>query len=104
MATLHGAPLLWWSWLGLAAVIASTTAWLLLGTRTVVGQRAAGFVALGVLAWLLAPLAGWPGWLLRLPLLRAALVVTGGYVMTLRPGFFPIDHGPRERSFCGVRP
>jgi hypothetical protein len=100
--TLHGAAVLWWSWLLVAGLVAAATGWLLIGARSV-GHRAAALVTLGVLAWLVAPLLGWPGWLLRLPLLRGAAVVTGGYLLSLRPGFFPIDREPRERAFCGVR-
>jgi hypothetical protein len=101
-STLQTARILWWTWLAAAALLAVLTGWLLVGARTV-GHRAAALLSLGVLAWLVAPVLGWPGWLLRLPLLRAALVVTGGYLMSLRPGFFPIDRAPRERTFCGVR-
>ena len=57
----------------------------------------------GVLAWLVAPSLGLAGWLLRLPLLRGLLVAAGGYLTSLRPGFFPVERTPRERAFCGVR-
>ncbi|MEP7179401.1 MAG: hypothetical protein ABI775_09955 [Pseudonocardiales bacterium] len=30
------------------------------------------------------------------------LVAAGGYVLSLRPGFFPVEHSPRGRAFCGV--
>lgn len=100
--TLHAATVLWWAWLSISALLAASAGWLLVGAQTA-GHRAAALLALGVLGWVLSPVFGWPGWLLRLPLLRAGLVVTGGYVMSLRPGYFPIDHAPRERAFCGVR-
>jgi hypothetical protein len=89
-------------WLASGAAVAGLILWLLLAAHTR-GARAAAFVAAGLLAWLLAPALGLSGWLLRLPLLRGALLAAGGYLMSLRPGFFPIDHGPRERAFCGVR-
>lgn len=101
-ATLHAAAVLWWSWLVVTGLLVASAGWLLVGTQAV-GHRAAALIALGVLGWVISPVLGWPGWLLRLPLLRAALVVTGGYLISLRPGYFPIDHAPRERAFCGVR-
>jgi hypothetical protein len=68
----------------------------------------AELLALGVLptvlAWLVARPFGPPGWLLRLPLLRGILVAAGGCLLSLRPGFFPVEHAARERAFCGVRP
>jgi hypothetical protein len=76
--------------------------WLFVAVRSN-GHRVAALLALGGLAWLLAPMFGLAGWVLRLPLLRAAIVVTGGYLLSLRPGFFPIDRTPSERTFCGVR-
>jgi hypothetical protein len=99
---LQGSAVLWWTWLVVAGLIGTGAAWLLVGVHSM-GHRAAALVAFGVLAWLIAPLLGWPGWLLRLPLLRGALVVTGGYLVSLRPGFFPVSRVPRERAFCGVR-
>jgi hypothetical protein len=60
-------------------------------------------VMCGVVAWLLAPVFGVAGWLLRAPLLRGALVSTGGFAVTLLPHYFPIVPTPRERPFCGVR-
>ena len=47
---------------------------------------------------------GWAGWLLRLPVLRALLVAGGGYLLSLRRGYFPVVKTARQRSFCGVRP
>jgi hypothetical protein len=99
---LEGSSALWATWLLATVATGLVAAWLLIGVHGV-GHRAAALLALGLLAWLLAPLLGLAGWLLRLPFLRGALVVTGGYLLSLRPGFFPIDHSPRERAFCGVR-
>jgi hypothetical protein len=101
-AQLGSSSVLWATWLSATVVIGLLAAWLLVGVHAI-GHRAAALLAFGLLAWLLAPLFGVAGWVLRLPLLRAGLVVTGGYLLTLRPGFFPIDHSPRERAFCGVR-
>ncbi|MEP7020927.1 MAG: hypothetical protein ABI808_09755, partial [Pseudonocardiales bacterium] len=95
--------LLWDAWLMATAVVAALAGWLLVGARGP-GHRAAAFVTAGVLAWLVAPLFGPPGWLLRLPLLRGILVAAGGYLLRLRPGFFPVVHSPHERAFCGVQP
>ena len=57
-----------------------------------------------LLAWLLAPLFGLPGWLLRVPLLRALAVAAGGALLSLRPHYFPIVRSPRERGLRAVRP
>ncbi len=78
------------------------TGWLVVGTRGA-GHLAAAFVMAGVLAWLLAPVFGISGWLLRVPLLRGIAVAVGGYLLALRPHYFPIVRTPRERAFCGVR-
>lgn len=102
-AWLRQSSLLWGAWLIATLAVGALAAWLLIGARAP-GHRAAAFVTAGVLAWLIAPLLGPPGWLLRLPLLRAILVAAGGYLLTLRPGFFPVERSPRERTFCGVRP
>ena len=56
----------------------------------------------GVLAWFAAPLFGLAGWVLRLPAIRAALVASGGYLATLRPGYFPIVRAPAPQRFRGV--
>ncbi|MDP9094737.1 MAG: hypothetical protein M3N95_17820 [Actinomycetota bacterium] len=99
---LEGSSVLWLTWLLVTVATGLLAGWLLVGVHSV-GHRAAALLALGLLAWLLAPVFGVAGWLLRLPFLRGAAIVTGGYVLSLRPGFFPIDHTPRERAFCGVR-
>jgi hypothetical protein len=101
-AALHQSHALWSAWLVATGAVAAIALWLLVGTHSI-GHRAAAFVLAGLLAWLLAPMFGLAGWLLRAPLLRAAAVVAGGYLLSLRPGFFPIEHTPRERAFCGVR-
>jgi hypothetical protein len=102
-ATLHGSAPLWALWLGVTAAVGALVAWLLLGSQAR-GHRAAAWIAAGVLAWLLAPLFGLAGWLLRVPVLRGLAVAGGGALLSLRPGYFPIEHGARERAFCGVRP
>lgn len=101
--TLHGTPALWDVWLVVVSLTAALTGWLLVGTHGA-GHLAAAFVASGLLAWLLAPLFGLSGWLLRAPLLRGVVVVAGGYLVGLRPHHFPVVKTPRERAFCGVRP
>jgi len=100
---LQQTTLLWDAWLLATVAVGALVVWLLLGAHGP-GHRAAAFVSVGVLAWLVAPLFGPPGWLLRLPLLRGILVAGGGYLLSLRPGFFPVEHSPHERAFCGVRP
>ncbi|PZS18139.1 MAG: hypothetical protein DLM57_06910 [Pseudonocardiales bacterium] len=99
---LRQTALLWDAWLVATLAVSALVMWLLVGARAP-GHRAAAFVTAGVLAWLLAPLFGPTGWLLRLPLLRGILVAAGGYLLTLRPGFFPVERSPKERAFCGVR-
>jgi hypothetical protein len=102
LGSLHGSVPLWDAWLAVTAAVAVLTAWLTVGTHAV-GHLAAAFVMAGVLGWLLAPLFGVTGWLLRVPLLRGMAVAVGGYLLTLRPHYFPIVATPRERAFCGVR-
>lgn len=101
--TLHGSAALWSLWLGVTSLTALITGWLAVGTHGA-GHFAAAFVVGGVLAWLLAPLFGITGWLLRVPLLRGIVVAIGGYLLGLRPHHFPVVKTPRERAFCGVRP
>jgi hypothetical protein len=95
-------PLLgaWWTGLAWLAVTALATA----AMPQVRGRAAATMLVVVALAWLVAPMFGMYGWLLRLPVLRAALVAGGGFLLTLRPGYFPVVHAPAERTFCGVRP
>jgi hypothetical protein len=98
---LRGTDPLWDLWIVVTAVVAAVTAWLVVGAHGA-GHLAAAFVVGGLLAWLVAPLFGLSGWLLRLPLLRGLVVAAGGYLLTLRPHYFPVVRAPRERSFCGV--
>jgi hypothetical protein len=100
--TLHASLALWAAWVGATAVTALATAWLVVGTHGA-GHFAAAFVVAGVLGWLLAPVFGLPGWVLRVPLLRGLLVAGGGYLLGLRPRHFPVVKTARERAFCGVR-
>ncbi|MCW2594751.1 MAG: hypothetical protein JWP39_639 [Jatrophihabitans sp.] len=100
---LHRTDLLWDLWVVVTAAVVALTAWLVVGAHGA-GHLAAAFVMAGVLAWLVAPVCGVSGWLLRLPLLRGLAVVGGGYLLTLRPHYFPIVKTPHERAFCGVRP
>jgi hypothetical protein len=55
-------------------------------------------------AWLVAPAFGLLGWALRLPVLRGLLVTGAGFLLSLRPGYFPVARARRRRAFCGVRP
>jgi hypothetical protein len=99
---LHSSAALWDAWLLTTGAVAAFTGWLALGAHGA-GHFAAAFVMAGVLAWLVAPLFGVSGWLLRVPLLRGVAVAVGGYLLALRPHHFPIVKTPRERAFCGVR-
>jgi hypothetical protein len=94
-------PPLRWTWLVATIAVGLLTVWLLAGASAT-GHRAAAVVAASVFAWLVAPLVGPVGWLLRIPLLRAFVFWTVGWLRSLRPGFFPVEHSPRERAFCGV--
>jgi len=96
---LHGT--LWDVWLGVSVTLAVLLAWLTLFSKAI-GHAALAVVMAGVLAWFAAPLFGLAGWLLRLPALRAACVVGGGYLAALRPGYFPIVRAPAARMFRGV--
>lgn len=100
---LHAHTLLWDLWLAVITLGAMLTAWLVIGTHEA-GHFAAAFVAAGVLAWLIAPVFGVAGWLLRVPLLRGLVVGVGGYLLGLRPRHFPVVKTQRERAFCGVHP
>ena len=102
-ATLHASTALWDVWLVAVSVTAAFAGWLLVGTHGA-GHVAAAFVVASVLAWLIAPAFGLSGWLLRVPLLRGVAVSAGGYLVGLRPHYFPVVKTPRERAFCGVRP
>ena len=101
-AVLASVPLLHGAWLVTTAAMGLLAAWLLFGSHST-GHRAAAVVAGGVFAWCLAPAFGLAGWLLRVPMLRAFAVGMGGFLLSLRPGYFPIEHSPRDRPFCGVR-
>lgn len=102
-ATLHRSSALWVSWLGITVALGVLAAYLIVGSHSR-GHLAAAWLTAGVLAWMLAPQFGLAGWLLRVPVLRGLLVAAGGFLMTLWPGYFPIERGSRERAFCGVRP
>jgi hypothetical protein len=90
-------------WLSAVVAAAALMLWLLLGQHGT-GHVAAAVVAAGVLAWLAAPAFGLAGWVLRVPLLRGLLVAGGGYLLALRPGYFPVVRTVRPKAFCGVRP
>jgi hypothetical protein len=100
---LRAVPAVQSCWLAAIICTALLTAWLAVAARSL-GHLAAAIVVGGVLAWLLAPLLGLPGWLLRLPLLRALCGGAGRWVVRLRPHYFPIVRSPQPRAFCGVRP
>jgi hypothetical protein len=88
-------------WLGVVMAIGVLALWLLLGSRRV-GHTAAGLLLVAAGAWFAAPLCGLAGWVLRLPVLRAVAVGAGGYLVSLRPGYFPIVRAPSPRRFRGV--
>jgi hypothetical protein len=102
VTTLHRSAALWALWVVMTLAVAVLAVWLLVGAHGI-GHRAAAFVTVGLLAWMLAPLFGLPGWLLRAPLLRGLAIAGAGYLLSLRPGFFPIERTRREKAFCGVR-
>jgi hypothetical protein len=89
-------------WLASVVAAAALMLWLLLGQQGT-GHVAAAAVAAGVLAWLAAPAFGLAGWVLRVPVLRAVLIAGGGYLLALRPGYFPVVRTIRPKAFCGVR-
>jgi hypothetical protein len=101
VATLHGTAALWAAWLISTAALGALAVFLLVSTH-VRGHVAAAWITAGVFAWMLAPQLGLAGWLLRVPVLRAILVGAGGFLLTLWPGYFPVEKGTRERAFCGV--
>lgn len=91
------------AWVALLVVFGVLTAGLLC-SRGTTGHVAAAVVLAGVFAWLLAPVFGMAGWLLRLPLLRGCAVAAAGFLVALRPGYFPMVRTVRAKAFCGVRP
>lgn len=101
-ALLHRSPALWTVWLGVTVALGALAAYLVLAAHSR-GHLAAAWITAGALAWMLAPQFGLVGWLLRVPVLRGLLVAIGGFLVTLWPGYFPIERGGRERAFCGVR-
>jgi hypothetical protein len=90
-------------WFAVTAATVLLATWLLACSHGR-GHVAAAVLVGGVAAWLAAPAFGWAGWVLRLPVLRALLVGAGSYLLSLRPGYFPVVRTPRVRTFCGVRP
>jgi hypothetical protein len=103
VSVLHASSLLWGLWLSTTIGVAVLAGWLLTAAHGI-GHVAAGALTAGVFAWLVAPVFGISGWLLRAPMLRGIVVVIGGYLLALRPGYFPVVKSPSERGFCGVRP
>jgi hypothetical protein len=101
LGLLHGHETLWAAWLFATIAAGGFTAWLLVGTHDA-GHLAAAFVMAGVLGWLVAPLFGAAGWILRVPLLRGLAVAGAGYLIALWPHHFPVVKAARERAFCGV--
>lgn len=101
---LHHVGVLWGVWLAVTLAAGALSGWLLLGSHGT-GHVAAAWVVAGVLGWLLAPLFGLPGWLLRVPLLRGLAVAAGGYLLALWPRHFPVVRTPRRPpAFAGVQP
>lgn len=102
LGLLHSTAVLWNAWIVVTVAVAAITGWLLVGVHGA-GHVAAAFVGAGLLAWLLAPVFGLSGWLLRVPLLRGLAVAAVGCLAPLRPHHFPVVKTPRQRTFCGVR-
>lgn len=103
IGVLRGADVLWDLWVVATAIAVAFTAWLIAGVHWA-GHLAAALVMCGVVAWLIAPLFGVAGWVLRVPLLRGVALGAGGALITMMPRYFPVVSTPRERAFCGVRP
>lgn len=95
----HGT--VWDVWLGASIAVGVLVGWFALGSRAL-GHAALAVVMAAILAWFAAPLFGVAGWLLRLPALRAGCVAVGGYLVGLRPGYFPIVRAPAQPRFRGV--
>ncbi len=103
LPVLRHVDLLWTLWLAATVSVGAFAGWLLLGSHGA-GHVAAAFVVAEVLGWLLAPLFGLPGWLLRVPLLRGIAVAVGSYLLGLWPRHFPVVRDQRAPAFAGVRP
>ena len=102
--TLQAAAPLWYGWLAATAAVVGVVAWLAVGARFA-GHAAAALLMSGLLAWMIAPLCGLSGWLLRLPVLRGLVVGLGGWLLaTVRPRHFPIAAALSERTYFGARP
>lgn len=99
---LRHSPLLWDVWLAAVVALALAVVGLAVAARFP-GHLVAAGISLGLLAWAVSPLLGLGGWLLRLPVLRGVLVAVGGYLMTLRPRYFPVVVPVRERTYYGAR-
>jgi hypothetical protein len=101
---LRANPLLWSTWLTAIVSVATLTLWTLLATAGP-ARRSAALLLGEVLAWLLAPVFGVAGWVLRLPLLNALVGVIRRALWVRRRSFFPIvdDVGWRARV-GGVAP
>ncbi|WP_375503355.1 hypothetical protein [uncultured Jatrophihabitans sp.] len=99
---LRSSPALWTAWLAAIGIAGAVTLWLALGARFP-GHFVAAAIGFGLVSWLLAPLFGLAGWLLRMPVLRGVLVATGTYLWSLRPRHFPVVVPKRERVYYGAR-
>ncbi|WP_375485529.1 hypothetical protein [uncultured Jatrophihabitans sp.] len=99
---LRGSAVLWACWLAAVGLVGAATLWCCLGARFP-GRLVAAGIAFALTAWLVAPLFGLAGWLLRLPVLRGALVAVGSFLLTLRPHYFPVVTPKRERVYYTAR-
>ena len=72
---------------GLTATVASAAPRVVAARRVARRRHLAAAVVVRprLAAWLVAPMFGWAGWLLRLPLLRALLIAAGGYLLRFAP-------------------
>jgi hypothetical protein len=88
------------AWLTATAAVAILALWTLCCAPG--PGRASTALLLGeVLLWLLSPVFGLLGWVLRFPLL--ALAATGAWSVSRswRPGYFPVVSTSRSRPFVG---
>jgi hypothetical protein len=101
---LRANPVLWSAWLTAIVSVATLALWILLATAGPT-RRSVALLLGEVLAWLVAPVFGLAGWVLRLPLLNALVGAIRRGVCVRRRSFFPIVDDVRWRGrMPGVAP
>ena len=101
---LRANPVIWSAWLTAIVAVATLALWtLLVGAGP--ARRSAALLLGELLAWLVAPVFGVAGWVLRLPLLNALVGAVRRAVWTRRRSFFPIVDDVRWHTpISGVAP